>query len=444
MDKKTIAICLEKFDIGGVETFAFTQIKYLMKTYNVIVLAKKGIYTDVIKDLGVKCFVFDFEAKNYIDMEAIGNIIKIFKKYNVSEVHINQFLPISHMMLVCINLNIPYVAYLHMSEKLINDNLQNGYIFFENQILGFKDILNIYYNNAYKIIGVNKGIIDYVCDRYSVNKNKCVLINNSIDFNEYESKFKVESIKNILIISRMSKEKKVSILNSIDLFKSISENNNDLKLHIVGDGEVYEEIKTYVSDKLKDNQYEFYGSTTNTKDAILKCDAVIGMGRCVLEAVALKKLVILTNYTNNVELLDNNISTYIDSNFVCNEDKCLDNTSVIEKLLKLDNNEIKNIIDNYYIVAKERLSVEDNIDKTMCDTAEFNYDIDYKDCIIKLLNINNKLGSKLEKTENVSNELWVYKLTIDKKYEDLENQYKSLQDKYNKTLFRRLVNIFKK
>lgn len=47
MINKTILICLEKLDIGGVETSVYNQsIAFKEKGYNVVVLAKNGIYTE--------------------------------------------------------------------------------------------------------------------------------------------------------------------------------------------------------------------------------------------------------------------------------------------------------------------------------------------------------------------------------------------------------------
>ena len=45
--KKNVLICLERLDIGGVETFVLNQATVLLsKGHTVVILAKKGLYTE--------------------------------------------------------------------------------------------------------------------------------------------------------------------------------------------------------------------------------------------------------------------------------------------------------------------------------------------------------------------------------------------------------------
>lgn len=45
MNKQTVLICLERLDIGGVETAVINQtIALIKKGINVVILAKEGIY----------------------------------------------------------------------------------------------------------------------------------------------------------------------------------------------------------------------------------------------------------------------------------------------------------------------------------------------------------------------------------------------------------------
>ena len=58
--------------------------------YNVVVLAKKGIYTKKIEKDGATFIKYDFDNKIYYDYEKIKQLLNIFEKYDVKEVHINQ------------------------------------------------------------------------------------------------------------------------------------------------------------------------------------------------------------------------------------------------------------------------------------------------------------------------------------------------------------------
>ena len=65
-NNKSILLCLEKLDIGGVETYVYNQAVALKrKGYNVIILSKKGILCKKLESQDIKCINFDFENKIY-------------------------------------------------------------------------------------------------------------------------------------------------------------------------------------------------------------------------------------------------------------------------------------------------------------------------------------------------------------------------------------------
>lgn len=64
---KNILICLNKLDIGGIETAVVNQtIEMLKRGYKVVILAKKGIYVDKVIKEGAIFIEFDFEIINRI------------------------------------------------------------------------------------------------------------------------------------------------------------------------------------------------------------------------------------------------------------------------------------------------------------------------------------------------------------------------------------------
>ena len=60
--KKNILICLEKLDIGGVETAVVNQaIALKEKGCNVFVIAQKGIYSETLKNNGINSYKYNNE-----------------------------------------------------------------------------------------------------------------------------------------------------------------------------------------------------------------------------------------------------------------------------------------------------------------------------------------------------------------------------------------------
>lgn len=64
---KNILICLRRLDIGGLETAVINQAKeFTERGYKLVILARNGVYTDMMEKIGAICIDFDFEMKNRI------------------------------------------------------------------------------------------------------------------------------------------------------------------------------------------------------------------------------------------------------------------------------------------------------------------------------------------------------------------------------------------
>jgi len=62
-----ILICLNKLDIGGVETAVINQVEKLTELgHNIIVLARKGVYAKKVEEMGATIVEFNFQICNRI------------------------------------------------------------------------------------------------------------------------------------------------------------------------------------------------------------------------------------------------------------------------------------------------------------------------------------------------------------------------------------------
>ena len=145
---KNILICLNKLDIGGIETAVVNQVyEMLEKKYNVIVVAKSGVYTEKIKEKGAICIDFCFEIEDGYNLEKSKKIEEIIKKYEIGQVHIHQFDCITSVFPACVNTNTKYISYIHTG-------VEGTYDWFEKHYKSYKVIFNMYYNMANKIIAI--------------------------------------------------------------------------------------------------------------------------------------------------------------------------------------------------------------------------------------------------------------------------------------------------
>lgn len=281
---KNILICLERLDIGGVESAVMNQTTYFLKQgYHVIILAKSGIYTETLKNKGASVIEFDFTLQNGFDFKKSSEIVHIINKYQISEVHIHQFPCILSVFPACLIANVPYVAYLHMSIDGVFDWFINTYPIYE-------EAFPLYFTCAHKIISITKQVKQTAVELFNIESTKCKVLYNGIDFEELENK-KIECpkyIKNFMLITRLSKEKQGSIQNAISFYTKYVKEDPNISLTIVGDGELREELE----DCIKRNDLQnvtFLGARNDVMELVKQADVVIRCGSFYLRGYLYEK-----------------------------------------------------------------------------------------------------------------------------------------------------------
>ena len=289
--KKNILICLEALNIGGVETFVVNQASVLLsKGHTVVILAKEGLYTEKLKQEGAICIDFTFELGEKLYPDKIKEIQEIIEKYKINEVHINQFPCILSAMPACIFSNVPYIAYSHVG-------VDNVFDWFMDRFEIYNYMFEVYFNNAYKIITIKEEAKNKLIERFHVPGEKIEIIYNSINYEmvDYIRKEEKNQKTRILLVSRLSNDKKDSLYNGINLFKAYKSRIKEANLMIIGSGEMQSELEEYIkNNNIKD--VEFKGPSSNVLEYINNADIVLGLGRCILEAIAMKRLTIILGH----------------------------------------------------------------------------------------------------------------------------------------------------
>lgn len=383
-------ICLEKMDIGGVETFVVNQITALLKkNINVVVLAKHGIYTDVLKEMKVKVINHDFNLENNINVQDVKKAYCIIKENNITQVYINQFPCINTIVPACLMAKIPYVAYVHSTLKAFeNENInENVYEWYKYHFPIFAFLFSIYFKYASKIVTITLDSKNYLMQKFNLSESNIVVIPNSINFEKYKSENDIKKIKKILLVSRLSSEKIDSIKSALKLFQVLTVNSNKYELKIVGDGDKRYYVEKLVEElNIKENVI-FVGAVSNVDYYIQNSDAVIGVDRCILEAIAMKRLAIISSYNGCLDIVTpENLDLYINENF---SGKSIENSNVNKFSKIIDNLKIKDalsIVNRNYNLIKNKLDINKNI-FMLEDNIEFLIDDFYIDFIILLNNI---------------------------------------------------------
>lgn len=356
MGDKNILICLERLDIGGVETVVINQVNHLLRLhYKVTILARKGIYSELLEKKGVNCIDFDFGLEDKFNIEKANEISKIIKKYEIGQVYIHQFPCILSVFPACMMCNVPYVAYLHMILDGVCQWFCNTYPIYEYAF-------PMYFKCAHKLIAITEKTKNYIINQFGMDSNKFLVLHNSLDFEELETmeKRKINKIEKFLIISRLAVEKEQSIKNAINIFYEFNKTNEDAFLTIMGDGAIREKIENYINEKQISN-VEFIGSKNNVMEYIDKNDVVIGLDRCILETMAMKKIAIIAGYDKIGGMVcKENIQQAEEENFSGNNLKGCTLEEVVLTLNNLSVEQIDNMIEENYAYIYQHLNMKDN------------------------------------------------------------------------------------
>ena len=360
--EKNILICLEKMGTGGVETFVLTQaIELKRRGFNVYVMAKDGEYVKSLENHGIEWIEESFELENKFDFNKSLKIYKLLKEKNIGQVHIHQFPCVLSVWCACAIAQIPYVTYLHSGTDVI-------YNWYEYNYTIYKQFFREFFNNAEKIVAISKGAKNSNKNYYNIPEEKYIILNNSINLELFKPTKQIEKIKKFMIISRMSKEKVKSIKNAIDFFIKYSEKNpkDNYILDIYGDGSEKDEVRKYVEEQ-NTNGYEInmLNSTNEVKKVMDEHDVVMAVGRCVLEAIAMHRIAIISGNAGDEPLKyivkPENIIETIENNFAYKDLKKENIENIIYDLSNYSQEDLKEIVETNYRTIQEKLDIKNNI-----------------------------------------------------------------------------------
>lgn len=347
-------ICLAKLGAGGIETACITQIKEFSKRgYQVYVLAENGFYADKIKEIkGVKYIDFSYESRSSYNLEKVEYVKEIIQKYDIKLVYIHQVDCVTSVFSACLLTNTPYVAYVHHGITGVYDvELQIG-----NMSKAFQ---TLYYKMAYKIITIQESSKKENMERFELDESKYEVIPNCIDFNEFKSNSTID-LNNVLLISRFEKDKKNGVINGLTWFAEYKKINPEAKLTIIGDGSQKETVEEQI--KSLGINCEMLGSRNDVKDIIEQNGIVLGVARCVQEAIAMKRIAIITGNEDFQGIVNiENINKFSYTNFQDIENGKQDYRKVAEQLYSYKKQDIEKIVEENYNWLYDNRNIQDNI-----------------------------------------------------------------------------------
>lgn len=261
---------------------------------------------------------------------------------------------------------------------------------------------------AEKIVAITESAKEENMKHYNIKDDgKYIVINNSIKFDRRlkQNNNIPNNITNFLIVSRFGNEKLTSIRNAIKIFKEYNRKHKESKLTLVGGGEYESEVKKELED-IKEYT-NFLGARNDVLDIMLDNDIVIGLDRCILEAIATKRIAVISGYENITEIVTkDNIEIASGENFSGRGLKEKTVNEIVLELEQLRSEQIEEIVSTNFEYIYKNLNCEKNI-YVLREAKKLNTDskIWYSN-IVKLIN-------EIVISKETNDEIWKAKLYLE-------------------------------
>lgn len=288
--------------IGGQGVYTYELYKYLNESdeFEVFVFSSRG--NDLRNHVRIATF-----GKSGIDTLVFSNIVNVnigkwIKKYKLDLVHL-QGGPGGVFLLIKPKVPVIYTAHHLYSQQ---------YKYLKKPI--YKILMKMEkkaYENANKIIAVSTTTKKGLVDDYKINPEKVVVIHNGVDTKIFRPLNDVKKIPNsILFVGRLDKRKGVEYL--IRAVKNVKDEIPDVKLYIIGDGDLKANLQKLAREEGVDNAVIFLGRVPsdelikwyNSVEVFVLPSKFEGFGIVCIEAMACGTPVIGARVPGIVDIIE--------------------------------------------------------------------------------------------------------------------------------------------
>lgn len=296
--------------IGGGETHVLDLIRgFNPDEVTPIAMAfTSGQMIDTLTEEGIKCYVI--ETNKAFDFKIQNKIKEVIEKENIDIIHAHGSRAASNVFLLAKKMQLPLVYTVHgwsfhqdqswlvhklraWSEKLICNCSDKVICVSESNRISGKDVFGL--KNATVIEnGINM-------ERFNPDK----------DFKNIRKELGIGNDEFIIgFIARITHQK-----NPLDFIKSVetaNKANPKIKGLLVGDGEMKEEVYTYIKEHKIEDYFYLSGFRTDVADLLNAIDVYClpslweGLSIALLEAMAMRKALVVTPTDGTKELIKNN------------------------------------------------------------------------------------------------------------------------------------------
>ncbi len=314
MKQKSILIAAMAIDIGGAETHVVELSKKLVKFgHRVTVVSNGGIFEEELRDGGVRHIRAPLHTKSPTSLlKSYFLLQRIIISENIDIVHAHARIPAFLCNFICKKYNVPFVTTVHAE-------FRTSFFF------------KAFTRWGSHTLSVSRDINEYLIENYKYDKNRASLTVNGINDENFYPREADKSImdefdinKSDCVIATVCRLDKDSSKTAFMLANSAETLNNEIKnlrILIVGGGNQFDRLRDKVAAVNRRVGRELIKMTGPRNDisAILSVtDVFAGISRAALEAMAMKKPVVLCSDFGYLGIMDEQSrSRAIETNMTC-------------------------------------------------------------------------------------------------------------------------------
>lgn len=300
MNKIKVLHIIPDFGTGGAEKLVLDLVaNYNSDKFEVAILSlydkADTIYEKQLEKNGAKVFYLD--KKPGLDVSIIMKTLKIFNLYKPEIIHTHRYV-VRYTLIPSILKRIP--VKVHTVHNIAEKELDK---------IGLKLQRIAYKYFGYKPVAIANSIKNSIESFYKMESN-VPLINNGVDLEKYPLSIRGNNnIIELIHIGRFSPQKNHEVL--IDAFNFVVKERKNIRLTLVGDGELRESIEAKVKALGIGNYIKFLGIREDIPDLLAASDIFVmssdweGLPLTVLEAMSTGMPIISTNVGGVPDICEN-------------------------------------------------------------------------------------------------------------------------------------------
>ena len=273
----TVLIATMGLDAGGAETHIIElSLGLANRGVRVIVCSRGGVYEKTLAEAGIlhyKVPLHNKRLKNVI--KAYFALKQIILAHNIKLVHAHARIPAFLCGLLHKKMGFRFVTTAHF-----NFDVKFPY--------------NLLSQWGERSVAVSADLKEYLVESYKVSPDKIALTINGIDTEKFARRREyTEKPYRVVCVTRLDKQPGRIVFTLIDALKILYERGFELKLTIVGAGDIADALSLYADKTLPTGSVTFTGARTDIPEILQAADIFVGISRAALEAMSMETPVVL-------------------------------------------------------------------------------------------------------------------------------------------------------